>query len=167
MKLDYFTLLCPEPISLSIGTLRQPTLRDIGKLTYPKFGMYQVYLKLTPKDYYTLLCGDKGNEYWNMLSDEQKKDISIYDIILLEESIANTYLEILNFFLWRGLSLKIIFFLFWIQMIMKHHHMKLKQIVLWSEKLVQKHLQMRSEEHTSELQSHSDISYAVFCLAHV
>ena len=24
---------------------------------------------------------------------------------------------------------------------------------------------MRSEEHTSELQSHSDISYAVFCLA--
>lgn len=98
MKLDYFTLLCPEPISLSIGTLRQPTLRDIGKLTYPKFGMYQVYLKLTPKDYYTLLCGDKGNEYWNMLSDEQKKDISIYDIILLEESIANTYLEILNFF---------------------------------------------------------------------
>ena len=83
MKLDYFTLLCPEPISLSIGTLRQPTLRDIGKLTYPKFGMYQVYLKLTPKDYYTLLCGDKGAEYWNMLSDEQKSDISIYDIILL------------------------------------------------------------------------------------
>ena len=25
-------------------------------------------------------------------------------------------------------------------------------------------IQWRSEEHTSELQSHSDISYAVFCL---
>lgn len=98
MKLDYFTLLCPEPISLSIGTIRQPTLREIGKLSYPRFGMYQVYLKLTPKDFYCVLCGDKGKEYWNALPEEQQRDITLYDIILLEETVKYTYLEILNFF---------------------------------------------------------------------
>ena len=98
MKLDYFTLLCPEPISLSIGTIRQPTLREIGKLSYPRFGMYQVYLKLTPKDFYCVLCGDKGKDYWNALPEEQQRDITLYDIILLDETVKYTYLEILNFF---------------------------------------------------------------------
>lgn len=98
MKLDYFTLLCPEPISLSIGTIRQPTLRDIGKLTYPKFGMYQVYLKLTPRDYYMYLNRSQGELYWDILQEEQQKEITLYDVILIEKPILYTYLEIFNFF---------------------------------------------------------------------
>lgn len=98
MKLDYFTLLCPEPISLSIGTIRQPTLREIGKLSFPKFGMYQVYLKLTPNDYYEIINKDDAEKYWNVLTDEEKKDTSLYDIILLEESLRDAFLEVFNFF---------------------------------------------------------------------
>ena len=98
MKLDYFTLLCPEPISLSIGTIRKPTLREIGKLTFPKFGMYQVYLKLTPMDYYTILNTDKKETHWDVLSDEQQNNMTVYDVVLLDESVMHTYLEIFNFF---------------------------------------------------------------------
>ena len=32
MKLEYGTILCPEPITLSIGTIRNPKLREIGKI---------------------------------------------------------------------------------------------------------------------------------------
>lgn len=98
MKLDYFTLLCPEPISLSIGTIKKPTLREISKLTYPKYGMYQVYLKLTPKDYYMYLNREQGELYWDILSEEQKKDFSLYDLIITEKTVCYTYLEIFNFF---------------------------------------------------------------------
>lgn len=98
MKLDYFTLLCPEPIRLSIGNIRQPKLREIGKLTYPIFNLYQVYLKLTPQDYYTLLNKEQGEEIWNSLSDEVKEKMTMFDIILTEESIRNIYLKIFNFF---------------------------------------------------------------------
>lgn len=98
MKLDYFTLLTPDPISLSIGTLRKPTLREISKLTFFKYGMYQVYIKLTPRDYYTVLNKNKNNGYWDTLSEEQKNEISIYDLILSEEQLLHTYLEILNYF---------------------------------------------------------------------
>ena len=98
MKLDYYTLLCPEPISLSIGTIRKPSLREIGKLTFPKFGMYQVYLKLTPRDYYTILNTDKKETYWDVLSDEQQNNMTVYDVVLLDESVLHTYLEIFNFF---------------------------------------------------------------------
>ncbi len=98
MKLDYYTLLCPEPISLSIGTIKQPTLREIGELTFPKFGMYQVYLKLTPKNYYEYLNKEQGEKYWDILQDDQKNEITLYDIILIEKSVCYIYLEILNFF---------------------------------------------------------------------
>lgn len=98
MRLDYYTLLCPVPISLSIGTIKQPTLRDIGELTFPKYCMYQVYLKLTPKEYYEVVNKENGRKYWEVLSDEQKKEITIYDVILLEDIVKKMYLEIFNFF---------------------------------------------------------------------
>lgn len=98
MKLDYFTLLCPEPISLSIGTIKQPTLRDIGKITFTKFSIYQVYLRLTPREYYTLLGKEQDVSYWDMIPDEQRKEITLYDIIMMDNSLMLTYLEILNFF---------------------------------------------------------------------
>ena len=98
MKLDYFTLLCPEPISLSIGTIRQPTLRDIGRLTFQKFNMFQVYLKLKPVDYYEKINELRGKSEWDSLTDEQKSHITLFDVILVEDIVRLTYLEIFNFF---------------------------------------------------------------------
>ena len=45
----------------------------------------------------------------------------------------------------------------------KHISLRQKQVVITAQ-LNQLQSQIRSEEHTSELQSHSFISYAVFCL---
>lgn len=98
MNLDYYTLLCPVPISLSIGTIRQPTLREIGEITFFRFGMYQVYIKLTPKEYYTVLNTEKGEKFWNLLTEEQRENITLYDVILFEKSVLKVYLDIFNFF---------------------------------------------------------------------
>lgn len=98
MKLDYFTLLCPEPISLSIGTIKPPTLRDIGKLTFPVFGMYQVYLKLTPSDYYELLNRESGEKNWDTLTDNEKKEITLYDVVVFEDSLHDAFTDVFNFF---------------------------------------------------------------------
>lgn len=98
MKLDYYTLLCPVPISLSIGTIKHPTLREIGRIGYTRFGMYQVYLKLTPSNYYLFLGGKSGKEYWDNLSGEEQKETSLYDVLLLDHHVLYTYLEIFNFF---------------------------------------------------------------------
>ena len=98
MRLDYFTLLSPKPISLSIGTIKQPTLNDIGDLTFEKFRIYQVYLKLTPSDYYTKINVEDGKIQWDTLSDELKNDCSIYDVLLIQKDVQQVYLDLLNFF---------------------------------------------------------------------
>lgn len=98
MRLDYYTLLCPEPIQLSIGNIKHPTLRRIGKLTFQQFGMYQVYLKLTPKDYYKYLANDKLKKEWENLSDDVKANVELYDLVMIDESVMRQYEEIFNFF---------------------------------------------------------------------
>ena len=98
MRLDYYTLLCPEPIQLSIGNIKHPTLRRIGKLTFQQFGMYQVYLKLTPKDYYKYLANDKLKKEWENLSDNVKANVELYDLVMIDESVMRQYEEIFNFF---------------------------------------------------------------------
>ena len=97
MTLDYFTLLSPEPIRLSVGSIKNPTLREIARLSYKRFGIYQVYLKLTPKDYYNELNREKL-PYWESLSDEQRAAMTTWELITLEPDVVSGYLEVLNFF---------------------------------------------------------------------
>mgnify|MGYP007012484227 CR=1 FL=1 len=97
MKLNYYTLLCPEPIRLSIGTIKHPTLREISKVTYQRFGIYQIYLKLTPNDYYNELNKEKL-PYWESLPDEQKERLTIWELIGLEPELVSGFLAVLNFF---------------------------------------------------------------------
>lgn len=98
MKLDYGTILCPEPITLSIGTVRSPTLREIGRLTFEKFGYYEYLLKLSPEAYYTEMLEEKGKTYWESLPDGEKEKVCLYDILLRDETLAAMYTEILDFF---------------------------------------------------------------------
>lgn len=98
INLDYGTLLSPEPIKLSIGTIRQPTMRDIGKVTFPQFNIYQLFLKLTPKEFYTKLKLPDGVEYWDSLSDEERAYMQLYDIVTTEEAVQKTFVDIFNFF---------------------------------------------------------------------
>lgn len=99
MRLDYGTQLSPVPITLSIGTLRKPTLKEISQITFDRFSFYEFFLKLSPETYYTKLRTEKdGEAYWNSLTEEERDGITIYDIIKEDEQIRNTYVEIFNFF---------------------------------------------------------------------
>lgn len=102
MKLDYYTALSFAPIKLSVGTIRKPTLNDISELTFPVFEFYQLFIDMTPKRYYKsigaeLKYEDKKNA-WDNFSDEEKANMTMFDIITRNDKVKETYLEILNFF---------------------------------------------------------------------
>lgn len=98
MKLDYGTQISPAPIRLSVGTLKKPKLLEISELNFDAFDIYEMFLKLTPEIFYTKLKGNDGKAYWESLSDEQRENITLYDLILNDESLQKTYQEILDFF---------------------------------------------------------------------
>ena len=96
MKLDYGTLLCPDPIQLSIGTIRQPTLREIRNLSFEKFGAYELFLKISPEEYYTKFL--KADEKWDSFTLQEQVEMTMFDVILSDNSLRDTYLEIFSFF---------------------------------------------------------------------
>lgn len=98
MKFDYGTQLSPFPIELSIGTLIKPRLSDIAKISFERFGYYEFLLKMSPETFYTKLKGDEGAEYWDSLSEMKQEDLSLYDVIIENEDLINTFIEIFNFF---------------------------------------------------------------------
>lgn len=98
MRLDYGTQLSPVPITLPIGTLRKPTLKEIAQLTFDKFTYFEFFLKMSPETYYTKIREDDGKAYWNSLTEEERDSISIYNIIENDEEVINVYVEIFNFF---------------------------------------------------------------------
>lgn len=96
MRLDYGTQLSPCPISLSIGTIRKPTLKDIATISFEKFNFFEVFTKISPNTYYEKIAINK--DYWNSLSDVEKENVTMYSIIKNDESVLNIYLDMLNFF---------------------------------------------------------------------
>lgn len=98
MKLDYFTQLSPDPIKLSIGSIRKPRLSDISRISFSKFSYFEFFAKATPELYYTKVKGKQEAEYWNSLSDEEKSKITMYKLLLQDELLQKIYLELFNFF---------------------------------------------------------------------
>ena len=98
MQIDYGTLLSYSPIKLSIGTLKKHTLREIGDLTFEKFNFYESFLVLTPEFYYTKLGNEQGKAYWESLTDEQKSNLTMFQIVKKENVLQDIYSELFNFF---------------------------------------------------------------------
>lgn len=98
MKLDYGTQISPSHITLSIGTIKKPTLKDISELSFDKFGYYEMFIRMTPEIYYTKMCGEKGVEYWESLSEKKQDSLDMFEIIKTEKALADAYVEVLNFF---------------------------------------------------------------------
>ena len=99
MKLDYGTQISFEPIKLSIGTMIKPTLKQISKISFEKFELYELLLKTTPESIYTKLLKDNGGlEYWDSLDEKSKDNMIIFDVIINDEKIRMLYIEMLNFF---------------------------------------------------------------------
>ena len=104
MKLNYGTLISPYPIRLSIGTIRQPKLKEIfnpaiAGLSFDKFQNYQVFLKLTPEIFYTEIKKDtEAEKYWDSLSEEQQNEMTLLDIMDADKDFREAMLEVLQFF---------------------------------------------------------------------
>lgn len=97
MKLSYGEQLSPNPIKLSIGTLKKPKLREIANIGFDEFSMYEVLMKLTPERYYTEILKD-GKEYWDSLDDDKKSEITMYQLILETKDLQKMYTAVFNFF---------------------------------------------------------------------
>lgn len=102
MRFDYGTQLSPSPIVLSIGTLVKPKLKDIADSTkgmsFDKFNYFEVLIKMTPETFFTKIKGDERKEYWKSLSEDEQADMSLYSVVVNDEQLLKTFLEIFNFF---------------------------------------------------------------------
>lgn len=99
MRLDYGTQISYAPITLSIGTIHKPTLHEIAFLGFDKFDFYKFLTKMTPEFYYKAFCKDEGGEeQWNTLSEKEREEVTIYQVIEKDEKISAMYVEMFNFF---------------------------------------------------------------------
>jgi hypothetical protein len=98
MRLDYGTLLSNEPIVTGIGTIEPPTLLKIRKQAgFVIFGLYEMYLRMTPKQYYYFIMED-GKEKWDNMGKKERSGLEMYDIVLQSKEMQTVYQEIFNFF---------------------------------------------------------------------
>lgn len=98
IKLDYYSQLNPEPIKLSIGTIRKPKLKDISNITFERFNYLESFLKMTPEMFYTKLLEQDGIDYWNSLSEEKKGSLTMFQLISEHKQLKDVYLELFRFF---------------------------------------------------------------------
>lgn len=99
-KLSYEMLLAPFPITLSYCTLRKPTLKEIYDISFTKYYLYQLLATLTPESYFKEFRNDqKLKDYWNSLSDDEQKSITLFSLISADPSLWELYLDMLNFFM--------------------------------------------------------------------
>ena len=98
MILDQGTLLSPYPIKLSIGTLRKPKLKDISELTFRKFNLFEVILKSDPERLYVDVLGNSYVDVWNNMADEQKRNLTVFTVVMNNELLRELFLEIFDFF---------------------------------------------------------------------
>lgn len=98
MKLGLDFLGSPYPITLSIGTLRKPTLSEIYNLPFSRFELYELYLQLTPSIFYTHIADEERRKYWDELPEEEKNKSTMYDLIINDLQLQLIYCNIFDFF---------------------------------------------------------------------
>ena len=97
MKLDYFDLLSPDPIYIpKVGGIISPKLKNISSIGISTYRYYLSILSLDLKSYFTMVGHP---EQYNMLSDEEKLQIDIFDLLTIDEKSAGLLQTILNFFI--------------------------------------------------------------------
>lgn len=100
MRLDYAALISPYPFPIkNIGNIKSPALKEIWnpKVTYQRYNIYLAFLSMDVKTYCEKIDSSKS-EWYQSLSDNDKLNINMFDIITASESARDTFLETLNFF---------------------------------------------------------------------
>lgn len=103
MTLSYGTQISPHPINLPIGTLRKPLLKDIAEMTFEKFGFFGLLTRMTPHTYYEKIVL-KGNPIWKEMTQEEKDDSTIYDMICVDKNLCKLYLDMFNYFFYEDVT---------------------------------------------------------------
>lgn len=70
---------------------------EISILTFDKFNMFEAFLKMTPECFLTKFK-EGGQTHWDSLTDNQKEDLTMYNLMLDDPTLQDTYAEIFNFF---------------------------------------------------------------------
>lgn len=98
LKLEYYDLLSPEPIYIhNIGSIVSPKLIDISHNGGIK--VYQHYLSILLMDskaYFTMM---KKEEEFELLSDDEKEQLNIFDLMIIDKDLINLLQQVLNFFI--------------------------------------------------------------------
>lgn len=97
MKLNYFELISPDPIHIqNVGGVLSPTLKDISKIG---INTYQFYLNIILMDLKTYFAMIKQSERFEQLSDEDKNNLSVYDLLTAEDENVKLLQNALDFFI--------------------------------------------------------------------
>ena len=99
MKLDYGTMTSPRPIRLSICTIHKPTIDMVWDIGFDTLGLYESFLSMTPELYFTKINPDAGKVRWEPLSNEERDSMSLYSIVITDESLRGIYTELFRFFI--------------------------------------------------------------------
>ena len=97
MKLKYFDLLSPDPINIqNVGGILSPKLREISSIC---LNTYQYYLGILMMDVNTYFHMNEMDEQYNQLSDEEKSNLNIFDLLTSNDNITSLFQTALNFFI--------------------------------------------------------------------
>lgn len=97
MEPEYFDLLSPAPVYISrVGGIVSPKLKDIASIGINTYQYYLTILLMDLKAYFTMLG---QQEQFNLLSEEQKSQLSIFDFLTSNDDSINLLQTILNFFI--------------------------------------------------------------------
>lgn len=100
MRLDYGTRMSYSPIVLPMGRIRKPTLEDCTTfpMSFEKFNSYESMLLLTPELFFAEIIKGDAKTAWESTPEEEKKQITLYDLAALYPEIGKEFEEIFNFF---------------------------------------------------------------------
>lgn len=97
MKLSYFDLLSPDPIQIQrVGGILSPTLRSISKIGINTYQYYLTILLMDLKTYFTMI---QQEEQFELLSDEDKAQMNVFDLLTMDNKSVELLQNVLNFFI--------------------------------------------------------------------
>ena len=97
LRLSYFELLSPDPVKLpGAGAITAPTLREISAIGYDTYQNYLAFLLMDVETYFTMTG---LGETYKALSEAEKDQLHIFDLLLLNEAATALLENALDFFL--------------------------------------------------------------------
>jgi len=97
LKLSYFELLSPDPVNIQkVGGIVSPKLKDISSIGYNTYQYYMSIIAMDTKMCFTMIG---QAEQFEALSDDEKSQLNVYDLLVSNNETALLLQKALNFFI--------------------------------------------------------------------